>query len=78
MRADVEDSVHQMRVSMRTMRSLLQASASAFGLTDDGWILDELRELAAVLGSTATRRCWPIATSEPSTNCPGRWCAVRA
>ena len=50
-RADVEDSVHQMRVTIRTIRSLLQASASAFGLTDDGWILDELRELAAVLGT---------------------------
>ena len=34
-RADVEDSVHQMRVTIRTIRSLLQASASVFGLTDD-------------------------------------------
>ena len=50
-RADVEDSVHQMRVTIRTIRSLLQASASAFGLTDDAGILDELRELAAVLGT---------------------------
>lgn len=50
-RADVEDSVHQMRVTIRTIRSLLQASASAFGLTDDARILDELRELAAVLGT---------------------------
>ena len=43
--------MHQMRVTIRTIRSLLQASASAFGLTDDAWILDELRELAAVLGT---------------------------
>ena len=50
-RADVEDSVHQMRVTIRTIRSLLQASTSAFGLTDDARILDELRELAAVLGT---------------------------
>ena len=50
-RADVEDSVHQMRVTIRTIRSLLQASASAFGLTEDAGILDELRELAAVLGT---------------------------
>ncbi len=50
-RADVEDAVHQMRVSIRTIRSLLQASASAFGLTDDAWILNELRELSAVLGT---------------------------
>jgi CHAD domain-containing protein len=50
-RADVEDSVHQMRVTIRTIRSLLQASASGFGLTDDAGILDELRELAAVLGT---------------------------
>jgi CHAD domain-containing protein len=49
-RADVYDSVHQMRVTTRKIRSLLQASESAFGLTDDAWILDELRQLAAVLG----------------------------
>ena len=50
-RADAEDSVHQMRVTIRTIRSLLQASANAFGLTEDARILDELRELAAVLGT---------------------------
>lgn len=49
-RADVEDSVHQMRVTIRTIRSLLRASAPAFGLSDDASILDELRELATVLG----------------------------
>jgi CHAD domain-containing protein len=49
-RADVYDSVHQMRVTTRKIRSLLQASEDAFGITDDAWILDELRQLAAVLG----------------------------
>jgi CHAD domain-containing protein len=49
-RADVDDSVHQMRVTTRKIRSLLQASEASFGLTDDAWILDELRELAGVLG----------------------------
>jgi CHAD domain-containing protein len=49
-RADVEDSVHQMRVTTRKIRSLLQASEAAFGLSDDAWVLGELRELAAVLG----------------------------
>lgn len=49
-RADVYDSVHQMRVTTRKIRSLLQAAEGAFGLTDDAWILDELRQLAAVLG----------------------------
>jgi CHAD domain-containing protein len=49
-RADVEDSVHQMRVTTRKIRSLLQASGPAFGLSDDAWILDELRQLASVLG----------------------------
>lgn len=49
-RADVYDSVHQMRVTTRKIRSLLQASEGAFGITDDAWILDELRQLAAVLG----------------------------
>jgi CHAD domain-containing protein len=49
-RADTYDSVHQMRVITRKIRSLLQASEGAFGITDDAWILDELRQLAAVLG----------------------------
>jgi CHAD domain-containing protein len=49
-RADAYDSVHQMRVTTRKIRSLLQASEGAFGITDDAWILDELRQLAATLG----------------------------
>ncbi len=49
-RADVYDSVHQMRVTTRKIRSLLQSAEGAFGLTDDAWILDELRQLASVLG----------------------------
>lgn len=49
-RADVYDSVHQMRVTTRKIRSLLQASEGSFGISDDAWILDELRQLAAVLG----------------------------
>jgi CHAD domain-containing protein len=49
-RADVYDSVHQMRVTTRKIRSLLQASEGAFGISDDAWILDELRQLATVLG----------------------------
>jgi CHAD domain-containing protein len=49
-RADAYDSVHQMRVTTRKIRSLLQASEGAFGISNDAWILDELRQLAAVLG----------------------------
>jgi CHAD domain-containing protein len=49
-RADVDDSVHQMRVTTRKIRSLLQASEGAFGISDDAWVLDELRQLAAILG----------------------------
>jgi CHAD domain-containing protein len=49
-RADVYDSVHQMRVTTRKIRSLLQASEESFGISDDAWVLDELRQLAAVLG----------------------------
>ena len=49
-RADAYDSVHQMRVTTRKLRSLLQASEGAFGISDDAWVLDELRQLAAVLG----------------------------
>lgn len=49
-RADVFDSVHQMRVTTRKIRSLLKDAQA--GLSDDthAWVLDELRELAAVLG----------------------------
>ena len=49
-RADVYDSVHQMRVTTRKIRSLLQSAEGAFGISDDAWILDELRQLASVLG----------------------------
>jgi CHAD domain-containing protein len=49
-RDDVYDSVHQMRVTTRKIRSLLQAAEPTFGLSDDAWILDELRQLAGVLG----------------------------
>lgn len=49
-RADVYDSVHQMRVVTRKIRSLLQSAEGAFGISDDAWILDELKQLAAVLG----------------------------
>lgn len=50
-RADSHDAVHQMRVATRQIRSLLQAAEDQFGLTDDAWVLGELRELAAVLGT---------------------------
>ncbi|MDI3313732.1 MAG: CYTH and CHAD domain-containing protein [Mycobacterium sp.] len=49
-RADAPDAVHQMRVTLRRLRSLLQASPAEFGLSDDAPILDELRDLALVLG----------------------------
>jgi len=49
-RADSDDAVHQMRVTIRQIRSLLQASEPDFGLTDDASILSELRELTGVLG----------------------------
>ncbi|BBZ08270.1 hypothetical protein MDOR_24390 [Mycolicibacterium doricum] len=49
-RADVEDSVHQMRVTTRKIRSLLQSAEPVFGISDDAWVLDELRQLAAILG----------------------------
>ncbi|AFM17991.1 hypothetical protein Mycch_3243 [Mycolicibacterium chubuense NBB4] len=49
-RSDADDSVHQMRVTTRKIRSLLQSSEAVFGISDDAWILEELRELAGVLG----------------------------
>ncbi|ORV12698.1 CYTH and CHAD domain-containing protein [Mycobacterium celatum] len=49
-RADVDDAVHQMRVATRKIRSLLRASPESFGVSDDPSVLDQLRELAAVLG----------------------------
>lgn len=48
-RADAPDSVHQMRVAARKIRSLLQA-AEQLGTHYDTWLLDELRELGQVLG----------------------------
>ncbi len=47
-RADAWDSVHQMRVTTRKIRSLL--ADESFGLPADSWILDELKLLAGILG----------------------------
>lgn len=47
-RADAWDSVHQMRVTTRKIRSLL--ADESFGLPKDAWILDELKLLAGILG----------------------------
>jgi CHAD domain-containing protein len=49
-RADAWDSVHQMRVVTRKIRSLLRASEDSFGIDDDSWLLEELKELAGILG----------------------------
>jgi CHAD domain-containing protein len=49
-RVDAYDSVHQMRVIIRKIRSLLGDAAGSFGAPDMEWVLDELRELAGVLG----------------------------
>jgi CHAD domain-containing protein len=49
-RADAYDAVHQMRVTTRKIRSLLGDSQDSFELSDGAWVLDELRELASVLG----------------------------
>jgi CHAD domain-containing protein len=49
-RAEADDAVHQMRVTARKIRSLLQASPDSFGLADDALVVGELRELGNVLG----------------------------
>jgi CHAD domain-containing protein len=49
-RAQADDAVHQMRVTIRKIRSVLQAAPDSFGLAQDTGIVDELRELAALLG----------------------------
>ncbi len=49
-RAGAPDSVHQLRVTIRKIRSLLRDSQDAFGLSETTWVIDELRELAGVLG----------------------------
>ncbi|OSC24679.1 CHAD domain-containing protein [Mycobacterium vulneris] len=49
-RADAYDSIHQMRVTTRKLRSLLRDYQESFGLPEEGWVLDELRELAGILG----------------------------
>lgn len=47
-RADADDAVHQLRVTIRRIRSLLEVSS--FGLPDDVAIVDELQWLAGLLG----------------------------
>jgi len=49
-RADAHDAVHQMRVTIRKIRSLLADSQGASESSDIARIQDELRELANVLG----------------------------
>lgn len=49
-RADTYDSIHQMRVTTRKLRGLLTDYQESFGLPDEGWVLEELRELAGILG----------------------------
>jgi CHAD domain-containing protein len=50
-RADAYDAVHQMRVTIRKIRSLMADSGDLSGLSENAWILDELRELGNVLGA---------------------------
>ena len=50
-RADADDAVHQMRVTIRKIRSLLADSQDPSESSDRAWILDELRELGNVLGA---------------------------
>lgn len=49
-RTDAWDSVHQMRVTTRKIRSLLRSSEESFGIADDSWLLEELKVLAGILG----------------------------
>ncbi|OBF62268.1 CHAD domain-containing protein [Mycobacterium sp. 852002-50816_SCH5313054-b] len=49
-RTDADDAVHQMRVTIRKIRSLLADSQDAAESSGIAWIQDELRELATVLG----------------------------
>lgn len=49
-RADVYDSVHQMRVTTRRIRSLLKDAQAGLSEDTHAWVLDELRELAGILG----------------------------
>ena len=51
LRADADDAVHQMRVTLRKIRSLLADAQDSSGSSDNAWLLDELRELANVLGA---------------------------
>ena len=74
-RADVYDSVHQMRVTTRKIRSLLQSSEGAFGISDDAWILDELRQLASRAGRRPGRRGTGRALRTLAERPPRRPCA---
>lgn len=48
-RADADDAIHQLRVTIRRLRSLLQASPNTFA--DGASLGDELRWLAGLLGT---------------------------
>ncbi len=50
-RADAYDAVHQMRVTIRKIRSLMADSQDPVGSSENAWLLDELRELGNVLGA---------------------------
>ncbi len=69
-RSDAWDSVHQMRVTTRKIRSLLQSSEDSFDLADHEWILDELRELAAVLGIARDAEVLAERYEDALDNCP--------
>lgn len=50
-RVDATDSVHQMGVAARTIRSLLQSAPDLFGLSAQDQIIEELGELTRILGA---------------------------
>ena len=49
-RVDADDAVHQLRVTIRRIRSLLQAAAETLGVADADRVAADLRWLAGVLG----------------------------
>lgn len=75
-RADAYDAVHQMRVTTRKIRSLLTDSQESFGLKESAWVIDELRELANVLGVARDARYSVTATSANWTRWRRSWYAA--
>ena len=78
-RADADDSVHQMRVTTRKIRSLLKDAQESLGVSEGPThgCSTNYANSPAFWGWPATPRCSKSATSKSSIGCHRNWCAAR-